>query len=37
MGSIREKKPEAKNLVLLSLKGKLLVSLETEDSKNIFG
>jgi hypothetical protein len=37
MGSIREKKLEAKNLVPLSFYGKFLVSIETDDSKNCFG
>jgi hypothetical protein len=36
-GQFMEKKSEAKNLMLLSLKGKFLLSRETEDSKNIFG
>jgi hypothetical protein len=35
MGSIHEKKSEAKNLVLLYLYGKFVVSTETEDSTNI--
>jgi hypothetical protein len=37
MWSILEKKSEAKNLMLLSLYGKFLVSIETDYSKNIFG
>jgi hypothetical protein len=37
MGSIHEKKSEAKNLVRLSLYCKFLVSIETDDSENIFG
>ena len=32
-GQFMEKKSEAKNLMLLSLKGKFLLSRETEDSK----
>jgi hypothetical protein len=32
-----KKKSEAKNLVLLSLSGKLLESIETDDSKIVFG
>jgi hypothetical protein len=34
---IHEKNQSFKNLVLLSLKGKFLVSTETDSSKNIFG
>jgi hypothetical protein len=37
IGAIHEKKLEAKNLVLLFLSGKFLVSIETDDSNNIFG
>ncbi len=38
MGSnYEEKKSEAKNLVLLCLSGKCLVSIETGDSKIVFG
>jgi hypothetical protein len=36
MGLIHEKKSEAKNLVLLALQGKFLVSIETDDSKIAF-
>jgi hypothetical protein len=37
MGSIHEKKSEAKNLMLLFLSGKFLVFIETDCSKTNFG
>jgi hypothetical protein len=36
MGLIHEKKSGAKNLVLLALQGKFLVSIETDDTTIVF-